>query len=59
MYGEDGRKGEFSRPAGAFSASRGRKLLEAIVTGRAIDPDLGLGPVPEATATFANFQKYA
>jgi hypothetical protein len=58
-YGENGREDGFPFPSWAFAALRGWEILEAMTTQVAIHGGFKLGPIPEATASFANFQKYA
>jgi len=59
VYGEYCREDGLLGSSASFSAMGGGKLLETFVAWRAIDPGFNLGTIPEATATFANFQMYA
>lgn len=56
---EDGGEYGFLWPTSAFAGEGSGKIPESMVTWRAIYPGVNLGTIPEATATFANFQMYA
>jgi len=52
-----GEAGFFLMPAAAFDAGAGGgEVFEAFVTGWAVDPRVEMRTIPEATATFADFQ---